>query len=232
MQGAREGVGACYVLLVRCGARWCARLRATTAPAMAATRHGGGELRSSRGRQLRHGNGREKRGERWRSSPRIQRARGRGRGCPEAPESTTSTHGGRRRGWRRRWLHGVLRLAWLDEEVAGDEAELLGTTGRRGGGGGYGHGVRRRRQRFGRGERERCRGGRGTRERGRDPGRCWALLARPGRRGGGHAGSCRGAHARGVRRPRALSLWREEGDDWHRPVSWAELLGRSGKWPR
>ena len=59
-----------------------------------------------------------------------------------------------------------------------------------------------------------------------------ALLARPGRRGGGHAGSCRGAHARGVRRPRALSLWREEGDDWRRPVSWAELLGRSGKWPR
>ena len=49
---------------------------------------------------------------------------------------------------------------------------------------------------------------------------------------GRHAGSCRGAHARGVRRPRALSLWREEGDDWRRPVSWAELLGRSGKWPR
>ena len=97
-----------------------------------------------------------------------------------------------------------------------------GTTGRRGGGGGYGHGVRQRRQRFGRGERERCRGGRGTRERGRDPGRCWALLARPGRRGGGHAGSCRGAHARGVRRPRALSLWREEGDDWRWLVSWAD----------
>ena len=37
----------------------------------------------------------------------------------------------------------ALRLAWIGEEVAGDEAELLGTTGRRGGGGGYGHGVRR-----------------------------------------------------------------------------------------
>ena len=45
MQGARGGVGACYVLLVRCGARWCARLRAKVALATTATRHGGGELR-------------------------------------------------------------------------------------------------------------------------------------------------------------------------------------------
>ena len=29
-----------------------------------------------------------------------------------------------------------------------------------------------------------------------------------------------------------LSSWRGGDDDWRRPVSWAELLGRSGKWPR
>ena len=118
-------------------------------------------------------------------SQRVQRARGRRRGRPVAPESTARIHDGRRRRWRQRRLHGVLRLAWLDEEVEGVAADLGSVSGRRGGGGGYGHGVRRRRQRFGRGERERCRGGRETRERGRDPGRCWALLARPGRRGGG-----------------------------------------------
>ena len=35
---------------------------------------------------------------------------------------------------------------WLDEEVAGDMAEVLSTTGRRGHGGGRGNGVRRRRR--------------------------------------------------------------------------------------
>ena len=110
---------------------------------------GGEGLRPWWGAALRHGNGREKRGERWRSSPRIQRARGRGRGCPVAPESPARIHGGRSRIWRRRRLHGALRLAWLGEEVAGDEAELLGTTGRRGGGGGYGNGERWRRLRSG-----------------------------------------------------------------------------------
>ena len=29
-----------------------------------------------------------------------------------------------------------------------------------------------------------------------------------------------------------LSSWRGGDDDWRRPISWAELLGRSGKWPR
>ena len=154
------------------------------------------------------------------------------RGRTEAAGALMGIHGGRRWKRRRRRLHGASGGARLDEELQGGGAELLRVSGRRGETGGDGYGERRRRQCFGRGERERCRGGRETRERGRDPGRCWALLARPGRRGGGHAGSCRGAHARGVRRPRALSLWREEGDDWRRPVSWAELLGRSGKWPR
>ena len=43
---------------------------------------------------------------------------------------------------------------WLGEEVAGDEAELLGTTGRRGRGGGYGDARRRRRWFSGERERE------------------------------------------------------------------------------
>ena len=60
------------------------------------------------------------------------------------------------------------------------------------------------------------------------PGGVVASSRRPRRRGrGGQAGSCRGAHVRGVRRPRALSLWREEGDNWRWPVSWAGLLGRA-----
>ena len=132
---------------------------------------GGERLRPWWGAALRHGNGREKRGERWRSSPRIQRARGRGRGCPEAPESTASTHGGRRRGWRRRWLHGMPRLAWLDEEVEGVAAELGGSTEGRGDGGERVGGELRLRQRFGRGEREMSRGGGRARERGKGPGR-------------------------------------------------------------
>ena len=132
---------------------------------------GGERLRPWWGAVLQHGNGREKRGERWRSSPRIQRARGRGRGCPGAPESTASTHGGRRRGWRRRWLHGMPRLAWLDEEVEGVAAELGGSTEGRGDGGERVGGELRRRQRFGRGERERSRGGGRARESGRGPGR-------------------------------------------------------------
>ena len=89
-----------------------------------------------------------------RGSPRNQRARGRGRGCPVASESPARIHGGRSRIWRRRRLHGALRLAWLGEEVAGDEAELLGTTGRRGRGGGYGDARRRRRWFSGERERE------------------------------------------------------------------------------
>ena len=79
---------------------------------------------------------------------------------PVAPESPARIHGGRSRIWRRRRLHGALRLAWLGEEVAGDEAELLGTTGRRGGGGGYGNGERWRRLRSGALGEEREQGGR------------------------------------------------------------------------
>ena len=70
--------------------------------------------------------------------------------------------------------------------------------------------------------------GREAQERGSEAWRVVASSRRPRRRGrGGQAGSCRGAHARGVRRPRALSLWREEGDDWRWPVSWAGLLGQA-----
>ena len=82
---------------------------------------------------------------------------------------------------------------------------------------------------FGRRGRERERGvERRSREGVRPRGGVVASSRRPRRRGrGGQASSCRGAHARGVRRPRALSLWREEGDDWRWPVSWAGLLGRA-----
>ena len=81
---------------------------------------------------------------------------------------------------------------------------------------------------FGRRGRERERAGERRRREGVRPGGVVASSRRPRRRGrGGQAGSCRGAHARGVRRPRALSLWREEGDDWRWPVSWAGLLGRA-----
>ena len=70
--------------------------------------------------------------------------------------------------------------------------------------------------------------GREAQERGSEAWRVVASSRRPRRRGrGGQAGSCRGAHARGVRRPRALSLWREEGDDWRWPVRWAGLLGQA-----
>ena len=80
---------------------------------------------------------------------------------------------------------------------------------------------------FGRRKRERERGGERRRREGVRPGgagRFWRGQVEEGR---GQAGSCRGVHARGVRRPRALSLWREEGDDWRWPVSWAGLLGRA-----
>ena len=81
---------------------------------------------------------------------------------------------------------------------------------------------------FGRRGRERERAGERRRREGVRPGGVVASSRRPRRRGrGGQAGSCRGAHARGVRRPRALSLWREEGDDWRWPVSWAGLLGQA-----
>ena len=115
---------------------------------------GGERLRPWWGAALRHGNGREKRGERRRSSPRSRRAAQRGRGRPGDGESTAAdggARGGRRWRW---WLLGALRLAWLGEEVAGDEAELLGTTGRRGRGGGYGDARRRRRWFSGERERE------------------------------------------------------------------------------
>ena len=123
-------------------------------------------------REIDHG----KRGVLRIGSQRVQGARERGRGRPVAPESTARIHGGQRRRWRRRRLHGVLRLAWLDEEVEGVAAELGSVSRRRGeaGGGGYGERRRRLRSASGEGAREarqgereevhgRVRGGQGSR---------------------------------------------------------------------
>ena len=94
----------------------------------------------------------------------------------------------------------------LGEEVAGDEAELLGTTGRRGGGGGYGNGERWRRLRSGALGEERTRE-EGEREGGeKDRGGCVATFRTSRRRGGGQAGRCRGGTAVRTRRPHAPGL--------------------------
>ena len=140
MQGARGGVGACYVLLVRCGARWCARLRATTAPATVVTRHGGGELLGPAERRLGYGNEREEEGE-WKSSSQgLQRwprgARG-GTGADEFDEDGRRVRGRRRRRWRRCRASGGL---WIGGEEEGVEAELLGASARLGVAGGHGYG--------------------------------------------------------------------------------------------
>ena len=74
---------------------------------------------------------------------------------------------------------------------------------------------------FGRRGRERERGGERRRREGVRPGGAGRFWRGQDEEGRGQAGSCRGVHGRGVRRPRALSLWREEGDDWRWPVSWA-----------
>ena len=92
-------------------------------------------------------------------------------------------HGGRRRRWRRRRLHGALRLAWLGGELQSEEAELLRVSERRGGGGGYGNGGRWRRQRSA--VRERARGKREwARERAREVrGGAWRRSGDPGDEG-------------------------------------------------
>ena len=66
---------------------------------------------------LRRGNEGEKRGKRWRSSPRLQWASKRARGRAGDGESTAmvvGARGGRR--WRRR-LHGASDVLWLDGEL-------------------------------------------------------------------------------------------------------------------
>ena len=93
--------------------------------------------------ELRRGNEGEKRGKRWRSSPRLQRASKRARGRTGGGESTAmvvGARGGRR--WRRR-LHGASGVLWLDGELQGEGAELLRESGRRGEAGGGGYGERR-----------------------------------------------------------------------------------------
>ena len=111
---------------------------------------------------------------------------------------------------------------WLGGELQSEEAELLRVSERRGGGGCYGHGGRWRRQRSPVREREgEERMGTGESERG--AGRRVASFGRSRRRG----------EKQEVARMRAgdervpLSSWREEGDDWHWPVSWAGLLGQA-----
>ena len=95
MRGARGGVGVCYVLLVRCGARWCARLQATVALATTATRHGTGELRPWWKMELGDGNGGGEHGERSQSSQQSRGGGQRARGGPGDGESTGEGSGAR-----------------------------------------------------------------------------------------------------------------------------------------
>ena len=81
----REASGG-YGLLETCWVRWCARLRAATAPATVVTRHGGGELSGPAERRLGYGNEREEEGE-WKSSSQGLRRWPRGaRGGTRADE--------------------------------------------------------------------------------------------------------------------------------------------------
>ena len=92
---------------------------------------------------LRRGNEGEKRGKRWRSSPRLQWASKRARGRAGDGESTAmvvGARGGRR--WRRR-LHRASGVLWLDGEEEGDAAKLSGLSERRGGRGGCSYRERR-----------------------------------------------------------------------------------------
>ena len=88
------------------------------------------EVRPWWGTELRRGNKGEKRGERRRSSPQLQRASKRARGRTGDGESTAmvvGARGGRR--WRRR-LHRASGVLWLDGELQGEGAELLRVSGR------------------------------------------------------------------------------------------------------
>ena len=118
--------------------------------------------------------------ERWRSSPRLQRASKRARGRTGDGESTAmvvGARGGRR--WRRR-LHRASGVLWLDGELQGEGAELLRESGRRGEAGGGGYGERRRRWCSAERERERGESRGRVREYG---GRAWRR-SRASRRGG------------------------------------------------
>ena len=138
-------VGRCSVFLGTRRGRPRARTRRVGALAAATSWPAAMSSRARRSPRLEEGIGIGEGEVRCGGSQRDQRVRGRGRGCPVAPESTPRIHGGRRRSWRRRRLHGVLRLAWLDEEVEGVAADLGSVSGRRGGGGGYGDARQRRR---------------------------------------------------------------------------------------
>ena len=103
---------------------------------------------------LRRGNEGEKRGKRWRSSPRLQRQSKWARGRTDAAGASMGIHGGRRWKRRRRRLHGASGGARLDGELQGGGAELPRVSGRRGEAGGYGDARRRRRWFSGERERE------------------------------------------------------------------------------
>ena len=193
---------------------------------------GGERLRPWWGTVLRRGNEGEKRGEQWRSSPRLQRASKRARGRTGDGESTAmvvGARGGRR--WRRR-LHRASGVLWLDEEVEGVAAELGSVSGRRGEAGGGGYGERRRRVRSDTGERERGRGEEEPGESEREQGRAWRR-SRPSRRGGeGQAGRRAGGVARWrARAPGTLPSLCRGRRRQRRETGWAACwLGRPAGW--
>ena len=186
--------------------------------------------------ELRRGNEGEKRGKRWRSSPRLQRASKRARGRTGDGESTVMVvraRGGRR--WRRR-LHRASSVLWLDGELQGEGAELLRESGRRGEAGGGGYGERRRWVRSDTGERERGRGeeepGESERVRGgRGVASFQGIQTRRGE-AGRQASWWRGAvaRARAGHTPLPLSRTKTTEED----AGWAGqlLLGCTGRSPR
>ena len=129
--------------------RWCARLRAATAPATVVTRHGGGELSGPAERRLGYGNEREEEGK-WKSSSQgLQRWPRRARGGTGADESTEGSFGGRRRNGDGDGVAGLPEGRGSVGRKEGVEAELLGASARLGVHGGCGNWRRWRRLRSG-----------------------------------------------------------------------------------
>ena len=148
---------------------------------------GGEKLRPWWGGGLRRAASEMERGERWRSSPRLQRASKRARGRPACGESTAVVVGARGGRRRRRRLHRASGILWLDMELQGEGAELLRVSGRRGEAGGGGYGERRRPTRSDTGERESEGEERKNRGRVRGYRGAWRRPGVPGRRGGRQA---------------------------------------------
>ena len=216
--------------------RWCARLRAATAPATVVTRHGGGELSGPAERRLGYGNEREEEGE-WKSSSQGLRrwprgARG-GTGADEFDEDGRRVRGRRRRRWRRCRASGGL---WIGGEEEGVEAELLGASARLGVAGGHGYGDDDGELRSVAGGETEERGGGRSRERGRSERGSGRRVASPGveeggnQAGGGQGGSRRWPRPLG-RAPRLCSSsWQRRkktrGRRWAGPARWAGQLGQ------